>query len=89
MTIRNFIAEINKYSSTGTPFFFLIDFEMKKPFACRLEDAGKENIFYSIKGKTNYTGSAENRVVRITGKKPVPKTEYSTAFDFVQSNLTG
>ena len=54
MQIDNFKNKINKLSSKGVPFLFLIDFEMKNPHVFTLEETIKNNIFYNIKGFTNF-----------------------------------
>ena len=87
MILRDFISGINKFSSEGIPFLFLIDFEMKKPFLCSLSDAADKAIFYDIKGRTNNDSGAEENTVRINSKKPVSFRKYRKAFEHVQKNL--
>lgn len=64
MDISQFSKQISEYTTQGIPYFFLLDFELKKPVLCKLDEAEKHGIFYNIKGKTN----AKEKI-------QIPKTE--------------
>lgn len=57
MNNKIFKQTFTKYLSDGTAFIFIIDFECNKPFICQLENAGKNDIYYDIKGNSNFNYS--------------------------------
>ena len=89
MSIDEFIKESNNWGRKRIPFLFIIDFEMEKPVIVKLNQAGKSNIFYDIKGLTNWTGNEiyNQKEITINSKSPVSKDEYSKAFHRVVDNI--
>lgn len=88
MKIDDFITTANHFGKEKQPFLFIIDFEMNKPFVCKLEQAGKFGYYFDIKGNTNqsrYQSKQTNRLRFIS--KPVSKKIYSKAFNIVLDNL--
>ncbi len=73
---------MNKWGKEGKAFFFLIDFEMEKPFICELKNLKKENILL-------YTSSFNNSHEKKLKLKedfaiyPVEYKVYKKAFDYV------
>lgn len=53
MELSQFSKQISEYTIQKIPYFFLIDFEMKNPMVCKLDEAEANGILYNIKGKTN------------------------------------
>jgi para-aminobenzoate synthetase component I len=53
MTIADFEKRLNEWGRTQVPFLFLIDFEMEKPKAWRLDQVSSEEILFSINGFSN------------------------------------
>lgn len=53
MELSQFSKQISEYTTQKIPYFFLIDFEMKNPMVCKLDEAEANGILYNIKGKTN------------------------------------
>lgn len=45
---RDFSQQANYFGQNKLPFFFLIDFEQQKPIILPIEQAAKENIFFTI-----------------------------------------
>ena len=92
MSISRFISTIDGWASEGRPFLFLVDFEMEKPFACLLDEAESEGVFYDLKGRTNAADIAASRtgdMVLSPRRDYVGPAEYGRAFDIVQRNLRG
>lgn len=89
MNLEQFTSTINKYASDHLPFIFLIDFEMKKPYICRLADAASEDVFYDIKGNSNLKSERVTTPISIEKRFPVSKKHYATAFEKIQDNLHG
>lgn len=69
--LSQFSKQISEFTVQKIPYFFLIDFEMKNPMLCKLDEAGANGILYNIKGKTN----ADKKI-----QIPKPKLTY-TAID--------
>ncbi len=87
MQIDNFKNKINKLSSKGVPFLFLIDFEMKNPHVFTLEETIKNNIFYNIKGFTNFPEKADKKEISKFKINPVSRKDYFHAFNIVKENI--
>lgn len=87
MSLKEFIREINTLSSRGTPFFFLVDFELNKPFVCSLDKASGEGIFYDIKGNKNFDDIPQKIELSAFKKFPVNYEIYQGAFDRVRYHI--
>lgn len=91
MNTAEFASQINSLASSSTPFLFLIDFEMKKPFVCRLDEAAAEDVYFNIKGRTNYIPQGRSEpsdgVLLTSVRNPVSAGRYGEAFNIVQKNL--
>ncbi len=87
MELQEFNRQVNGFAAGGIPFFFIVDFEMKKPFVCRLEQAEENGIFYDIKGKTNRKVKNDPAELKVFRKFPVDKQKYHDAFEKVKSHL--
>lgn len=83
----SFKKKVNDLSARGIPYFFIIDFEMNNPFVCSLEEAEQENIFYDIRGKSNFNYTDISHELKIFNKYPVSEEEYSDAFNKVGYHL--
>lgn len=79
---------MNELGKGRIPFFFIIDFEMKKPLVIPVDEINPEEICYSINGVQNYSSSTP-----ITKKSykfesfPVSKKRYEEAFNIVQRHI--
>ncbi len=78
---------MNKYGAEGTPFLFLLDFEMQKPLVYRLAEIDDSEILYDINGRTNFVSQgAGHRAVDLV-KYPPEFQEYKNKFGEVWSHL--
>jgi para-aminobenzoate synthetase component 1 len=78
------VKNMNLLGKKKTPFFFLIDFEMKKPLVIPLSEIDRSVIKYDL----NYKSKTENKGSQIKLRsKPVDIEEYKTAFEKVQKHL--
>jgi len=88
MQLQEFIEKVNHYSSLHIPFLFLVDFEMEKPFVCRIDKAHRHGFTYFVKGKTN---EETESIGKFRDCKmfidPVTAEKYSEAFKLVQENI--
>ncbi len=87
MNLPDFITRLNSYGSKGIPFFFLADFELKKPFVCKLDEAAGEGILYEVKKNKNFEDSRNAKVPSVFNKYPVSQTEYAKAYEKVKYHL--
>ncbi len=87
MSEELFLRVVNHYGSKGTPFLFLIDFEMEHFIATKLKDTSKTGIFYDIKGNTNFNYTAIEKDISIKNLQPISKTKYRQAFEIVHNNI--
>ncbi len=87
MTLNEFIKQANRYAAEKIPFFFLIDFEMQKPFLCTLEEAAWKDIYIGIDGKSNIANKAKNVKEVNLAFTPIAFATYKKAFDAVMGHL--
>jgi para-aminobenzoate synthetase component I len=80
MNLGGFKREVGSLAVNRIPFFFIIDFEMKKPFLCRLDETNRENIFYNVNGKGNFNQLNDKKLEKFE-KYPVAKEEYHKGFN--------
>lgn len=90
MDIPAFVSVADAWGREGTPFFFLLDFELRKPLAIRMSDIDPANILYSISGHTN--APLQPRLDTdyspdIMIKYPIPAAEYAQKYDKVARHL--
>ncbi len=85
MTFDEFVTTLDHWGNNRVPFFFLVDFEQRKPIAFRLEDL-PPYIDYNFNGKTNYTGVERPLKVELRAD-PVAQEVFKERFDCVYSAL--
>ncbi len=85
--LKDFKKKIEQFVASKTPFLFLIDFEMEKPFVCRITDAKKNNIYFEINGNKNYSLSKPDIQLKKFKKHPITKKKYFSAFNKTQKHL--
>ena len=84
--IQESIEKINELGSKRTPFFFMIDFEMKKPIIYPLDEL-PDHIWYDLNGVSNRKANETDSVFFRFEPNPVSKQEYTKAFAIVQGHL--
>src|SRR5437879_4707386 len=86
MKISEFESKLNEWGHEQVPFLFLVDFEMEKPMAWKLDEVPNE-ILFSI---NDSTPSLPKRAgVRPELKKhPISITEYKSKFDLVKKRIS-
>jgi para-aminobenzoate synthetase component 1 len=87
MTLQEFKNNINLFAANEVPFFFVIDFEMNKPFVCTLDETKQENILYDVKGKKNIDRFQEQHELKVFRKIPVIREKYFEAFNKVVHHI--
>lgn len=85
MDVAIFKQYVSDYLEKGIPFLFLVDFEKKHPFVCKLTDLENENIFYTINGSGNLQSSKAKEIpLQI---QPIDKSTYTTGFNYVKQQI--
>lgn len=90
MDIPAFISAADAWGRERTPFFFLLDFELRKPLAIRMSDIDPANILYSISGHTNAPPRPlpdADYTPDIIIKYPIPAAEYARKYHKVAGHL--
>lgn len=85
--MQTFIHQANAYGSLRQPFFFLIDFEQKKPLIYSLDESFKKGLLWDIQGVKNITENQPRFALSIIDKKPISCNEYEEGFKLVQQEL--
>lgn len=89
MNIREFSVQLNKWGHGQVPFLFIVDFEMKKPLAIRLDEVKPTDILHDINGFTNAPGNirqnANHGLIQLSD--PVTLPEYGEKFKSVLKHL--
>ena len=87
MSSTPFIEKANQLAVAGTPFFFMIDFEKKKPLIYSLDEAADENILFDVRGFRNYSLPKQKSMAHPIVPMQLPVDSYAAAFDQVQEHL--
>lgn len=86
IALNDFVRQVDDWASHAVPFFFLIDFEMKKPVAIPLDRVSQEEILFDFNGLANtpreINGYHRDRVPQLTGR-PIELDLYRKKFDQV------
>ena len=87
MSSTPFIEKVNQLAVAGTPFFFMIDFEKKKPLVYALDEAAEENILFDVRGFRNYILPKQKSIAHPIVPMQRSVDSYAAAFDQVQEHL--
>lgn len=85
-TIQSCIDKLNELGRDKIPFFFMVDFEMKKPIIYPLDEL-PDSIRYNLNGKSNHKPEEEQKSDFKFEPKPIAKEDYSKAFQIVKDHL--
>lgn len=84
--IQDCIHRMNELGRAHTPFFFMIDFEMKKPIIYPL-DKLPSTIQYDLNGVSNKKKKKLESTEFKFDPKPIDKDRYTNAYNIVQNHL--
>jgi len=87
MSLLEFESKLNQWGRNRVPFFFLVDFEMEKPEAWKLNEI-PSGIFYSIGQGTNTNWVTGNSRAIELKKYPISLSDYKSRFDFVKQHIS-
>lgn len=84
----NLRERINKYSIRRIPFITIINYDMSEFEVVTLDSAAKENIFYDINNKNNYSDRKNSTPKDIVfNLSPANYLQYLNSFNIVYENL--
>jgi para-aminobenzoate synthetase component I len=86
MIFEQFVSQLDAWGKSRTPFFFLIDFEMKNPVAFELGRV-PASIQYNFNGRSNSSEMSTNSPLDLD-IHPVEEQNFKTRFDFVHQHLS-
>jgi len=87
MILQDFIERSNFYGRSHTPFLFLYDFELNKPFLCTFTEAAKHDILYQVKNIKNYEDKIFTNKQLKLDISPIGYKKYLKAFDLIMKNI--
>ena len=85
--MQTFIHQANAYGALRQPFFFLIDFEQKKPLIYPLNVATQQGIYWNIQKAQNIVENQPHIGLSLITKKPISLNHYKQGFNLVQHEL--
>ena len=86
MNIAKFKTQLSEYATKGQPFVFVIDFERRKPFLCKQENAAQQGVYYNIRGNSNIQHKEIKSKVELKST-PVEKHIFTKKIARVKSHL--
>ena len=87
MELSTFTKKISDFAVNQTPFFFLVDFELKKPVLCTLDQAAAMGYLFEIKGFRNFDQKKLGDHFSNIEIDPVSREKYSKAYDRVTNEI--
>lgn len=78
---------MNVLGKAGTPFLFVVDFDMECPVVLPLDAVNPEEMLFSVNGVANFSGVPHNDKALEFTVDPVPEARYREAFELVQEHL--
>jgi para-aminobenzoate synthetase component 1 len=95
MTITNRLPvfdQMNKLGKAKTPFLFVLDFELKKPFVLELHEIDPNEVKYAVEDGfleyRNFEIIKKEKLEFKLKKTPLDFSTYSKAFSIVKENLS-
>ena len=86
MNLEEFKNQVSDYAVNGEPFIFVLDFELKKPMLCKLNEAAESGIYYNVKGLTNSDFQPPTKKVELKSF-PVDRKIFSEKFENIIHHL--
>jgi para-aminobenzoate synthetase component 1 len=76
---ENAITKMNKLGGSGTPFLFVVDFEMEYPMVLKIDELDSFGIKFKFEDKNIPLFKKQI----LFEKQPISFQKYSTAFNYV------
>lgn len=86
--LTEFTRQLNEWGKTGTPFLFLIDFELQKPLAFSLDAIDPTLLRFNLNGFTNNEVTFHSKDRIEIQSSPISASAYQQKFEKVYTHLT-
>ena len=86
MTFEYFVKTLDEWGNKKIPFFFIVDFEQRKPLAFKLADV-PPGIFYHFNDQLNRKNPVALNHIDLKAT-PVGESDFKQKFDLVESHLS-
>lgn len=86
MTFEYFVKTLDEWGNKKIPFFFIVDFEQRKPVAFKLSDLPAD-VFYEFNNRTNRTQSKKLNHIELQVNS-ISEKEFKRKFDVVERHLS-
>lgn len=87
MVLTDFTRQLNEWGKRGTPFLFLIDFELQKPLAFTLDAIDPELLRFNLNGFKNCEATMRSNSEIEIQSSPISPLAYQQKFDKVYKHL--
>lgn len=87
MDIKDFEKRLNEWGRQQLPFLFIIDFEMKRPWATLLYEVNADDVLYKINYKSNCHQNVHSSFRPLIIQNPLLLTGYREKYDIVYRHL--
>lgn len=85
--MQHFIEKANQLGQQKTPFFFLIDFEQKKPLIYPLATMEKSGILFDFPHQKNHLDTLQINKAFQLEVTPINYQDYAKRFEFIQQQI--
>lgn len=79
--------QMDQLGTKGTPFLFMIDFEMNYPLVIPFNDVQPEDILFDVEGFRNYASLEPQKKCFFRIKEAISYEKYRLAFDYCHQQL--
>lgn len=89
MNIADWINQLNAWGKNRTPFLFILDFELEKPFILPLAEINGTGLQFNIGGNSIEIPKSNSGQQNVIEKKPVSFESYQSGFQKVMQAIQG
>jgi para-aminobenzoate synthetase component 1 len=86
MDIEQFRQTLNTWGHQQVPFLFVVDFEMEKPLAWRIDEINENEILFFLNGFSNTSTTIDKTKTKLQ-KFPLSINDYKNKFESVMNGL--
>ncbi len=87
LTFPEFVKRLDDWGQNRIAFFFMVDFEQRKPVAVPLTEIDRHEILFDFNGKTNVRSITAPHLFNIT-PQPISRHDFQRKFDHVMCALS-
>jgi para-aminobenzoate synthetase component 1 len=87
MDKKQFVKVVNEYTQKGTPYLFMVDFNLKTLQVFKKEELESEKVFFSFENQSFVLKNKKSNVDLTFKKDKLPFDDYKKAFKKVKTEL--